>query len=90
MLIEEIKTRVNKFTSVEKDFFVEIVRGLRNREFRGLEQSFKDIETLNDLYVQEILNAVKKIELLNKEGTGFTLKAKKDISNSVLIRTLDL
>lgn len=90
MLIEEIKTRVNKFTSVEKDFFVETVQSLRNRELYGVEQSFKDIETLNDLFLEEILNAVKEVELLNEEGKKNSIRKKNEILNKVLIRTLDL
>lgn len=38
MLVEEISKRVNKFDVVQKNFFIEIVQRLRNRELRSLEQ----------------------------------------------------
>lgn len=90
MLIEEIRKKVSKFDFIQENFFIEIVQSLRNRELRGLEQQFKDIEELNDLCKQEILNAVKELEKLNKEGKMFTIKEKNEIFNKVLIRTLDL
>lgn len=90
MLIEEIRKKVSKFDEVQKNFFIEIVQGLRNRDLRSLEQQFKDIDELNDLCIEEILNAVKELEQLNKEGKSFTIKKKNEIFNHVLIRTLDL
>lgn len=67
-----------------------MVQSLRNRELKGLEQQFKDLEEMNDLCVEEILNVVKELEKLNKEGKSFTIKEKNEILNHVLIRTLDL
>lgn len=90
MLIEEIRKKVSKFDNIQKNFFIEIVQSLRNRDLRSLEQQFKDIEELNDLCIEEILNAVKELEQLNKEGKRFTIKEKNEIFNHVLIRTLDL
>ena len=90
MLVEEISKRVNKFDVVQKNFFIEIVQRLRNRELRSLEQQYKDIEELNDLCKPEILNAVKELEKLNKEGKNFTIKEKNEIFNKVLIRTFEL
>lgn len=90
MIIEEIRQKVSKFDLVQENFFIEIVQSLRNRDLRSLEQQFKDIEGLNDLCKQEILNAVKELEKLNKEGKSFTIKEKNEIFNKVLIRTLDL
>lgn len=90
MLVEEISKRVNKFDVVQKNFFIEIVQRLRNRELRSLEQQYKDIEELNDLCKLEILNAVKELEKLNKEGKNFTIKEKNEIFNKVLIRTFEL
>lgn len=90
MLIEEIRKKVSKFDEIQKNFFIEIVQSLRNRDLRSLEQQFKDIEELNDLCIEEILNAVKELERLNKEGKRFTIKEKNEIFNKVLIRTLDL
>ena len=90
MLVEEISKRVNKLDVVQKNFFIEIVQSLRNRELRGLEQQYKDIEELNDLCKLEILNAVKELEKLNKEGKNFTIKEKNEIFNKVLIRTFEL
>lgn len=90
MLVKEIYQKVNKFDNIQKNFFIEMVQSLRNRELKGLEQQFKDIEEMNDLCVEEILNAVKEIEQLNKEGKSFTIKEKNEILNHVLIRTLDL
>lgn len=90
MIIEEIRQKVSKFDLVQENFFIEIVQSLRNRELRGVEQQFKDIEQLNDLCKQEILNAVKELEKLNKEGKSFTIKEKKEIFNKVLIRTFEL
>ena len=90
MVLEEISKRVNKLDVVQKNFFIEIVQSLRNRELRGLEQQYKDIEELNDLCKQEILNAVKELEKLNKEGKNFTIKEKNEIFNKVLIRTFEL
>ena len=90
MVLEEISKRVNKLDVVQKNFFIEIVQSLRNRELRGLEQQFKDIEQLNDLCKLEILNAVKELEKLNKEGKNFTIKEKNEIFNKVLIRTFEL
>ena len=90
MLVEEISKRVNKFDVVQKNFFIEIVQRLRNRELRSLEQQYKDIEELNDLCIEEILNAVKELEKLNKEGKNFTIKEKNEIFNKVLIRTFEL
>ena len=90
MLVEEISKRVNKFDVVQKNFFIEIVQRLRNRELRSLEQQYKDIEELNDLCKLEILNAVKELEKLNKEGKNFTIKEKNEIFNKVLIRTFKL
>lgn len=90
MLIEEMRKKVSKFDEIQKNFFIEIVQSLRNRDLRSLEQQFKDIEELNDLCIEEILNAVKELEILNKEGKSFTIKEKNAILNRVLIRTLDL
>lgn len=90
MLVEEISKRVNKFDVVQKNFFIEIVQSLRNRDLRSLEQQYKDIEQLNDLCKQEILNVVKELEKLNKEGKSFTIKEKNEIFNKVLIRTFEL
>ncbi|MGG7058328.1 hypothetical protein ACQPUZ_08520 [Clostridium tertium] len=90
MLVKEISKRVNKFDVVQKNFFIEIVQRLRNRDLRRLEQQYKDIEQLNDLCKQEILNAVKELEKLNKEGKSFTIKEKNEIFNKVLIRTFEL
>lgn len=90
MLIEEICKKVSKLDNSQKDFFIEIVQSLRNRELRGLGQQFKDLEELNDLCVEETFNAVKELEQLNKEGKSFTIKEKNEIFNKVLIRTLDL
>lgn len=90
MIIEEIRQKVSKLDFIQQRFFIEIVQSLRNRELRGLEQQFKDIEQLNDLCKQEILNAVKELEKLNKEGKSFTIKEKNEIFNKVLIRTLEL
>lgn len=90
MLIEEIRKKVSKFDFIQENFFIEIVQSLRNRELRGLEQQFKDIEELNDLCKQEILNAVKELEKLKKEGKSFTIKEKNEIFNKVLIRTFEL
>lgn len=90
MLVEEISKRVNKFDVVQKNFFIEIVQRLRNRELRSLEQQYKDIGELNDLCKLEILNAVKELEKLNKEGKNFTIKEKNEIFNKVLIRTFEL
>ena len=90
MVLEEISKRVNKLDVVQKNFFIEIVQSLRNRELRGLEQQYKDIEGLNDLCKLEILNAVKELEKLNKEGKNFTIKEKNEIFNKVLIRTFEL
>lgn len=90
MLVEEIRQKVSKFDNIKKNFFVEIVQSLRNRELRGLEKQYKDIGELNDLCKQEILNAVKELEKLNKEGKSFTVKEKNEIFNKVLIRTLNL
>ena len=90
MLVEEISKRVNKFDVVQKNFFIEIVQRLRNRELRSLEQQYKDIEELNDLCKLEILNAVKELEKLNKEGKNFTIKEKHELFNNVLIRTFEL
>ncbi len=90
MVLEEISKRVNKLDVVQKNFFIEIVQSLRNRELRGLEQQYKDIEELNDLCKLEILNAVKELEKLNKEGKNFTIKEKNEIFNKVLIRTFEL
>lgn len=90
MIIEEIHEKVNKFDFIQQNFFIEIVQSLRNRELRGVEQQFKDIEELNDLCKLEILNAVKELEKLNKEGKNFTIKEKNEIFNKVLIRTFEL
>lgn len=90
MLVEEIRQKVSKFDNIKKNFFVEIVQSLRNRELRGLEQQYKDLEELNDLCVEEILNVVKELEQLNKYDKIFTIKKKNEIFNHVLIRTLDL
>ena len=90
MLVKEISQKVNKFDNIQKNFFIEMVQSLRNRELKGLEQQFKDIEELSDLCVEEILNAVKEIEQLNKEDKSFTIKEKNEILNHVLIRTLNL
>lgn len=90
MLVKEISKKVNKFDNIQKNFFIEMVQSLRNRELKGLEQSYKDIGELNALCEEEILNAVKEIEQLNKEGKSFTIKEKNEILNNVLIRTLDL
>ena len=90
MIIEEIRQKVSKFDLVQENFFIEIVQSLRNRELRGVEQQFKDIEQLNDLCKQEILNAVKELEKLNKEGKSFTIKEKKEIFFFFLIRTFEL
>jgi len=90
MSVEKIRQKVSKFDFIQEKFFIEIVQSLRNRELRGLEQQFKDIEELNDLCVEEILNAVKELEQLNKAGKRFTIKEKNEIFNKVLIRTLDL
>lgn len=90
MSVEEIRKKVSKLDNIQKDFFMEIVRTLRSRELRGLEQSYKDIGELNDLCVEEILNAVKELEKLNKEGKSFTIKEKNEIFNKVLIRTFEL
>lgn len=90
MIIEEIRQKVSKFDLVQENFFIEIVQSLRNRELRGVEQQFKDIEQLNDLCKQEILNAVKELEKLNKEGKSFTIKEKNEIFNKLLIRTFEL
>lgn len=90
MVLEEISKRVNKLDVVQKNFFIEIVQSLRNRELRGLEQQYKDIEELNDLCKLEILNTVKELEKLNKEGKNFTIKEKNEIFNKVLIRTFEL
>lgn len=90
MSVKEISQKVNKFDNIQKNFFIEMVQSLRNRELKGLEQQFKDIEEMNDLCVEEILNAVKELEQLNKEGKSFTIKEKNEILNHVLIRTLDL
>ena len=90
MIIEEIHEKVNKFDFIQQNFFIEIVQSLRNRELRGVEQRFKDIEELNDLCKLEILNAVKELEKLNKEGKNFTIKEKNGIFNKVLILTFEL
>lgn len=90
MLVKEISQKVNKFDNIQKNFFIEMVQSLRNRELKGLEQQFKDIEEMSDLCIEEILNAVREIEQLNKEGKSFTIKEKNEILNNVLIRTLDL
>lgn len=45
--------------TVRKAFFIEIVQSPRNRELRILEQQYKDIEELDDLCIEEIINAVK-------------------------------
>ena len=90
MVLEEISKSVNKLDVVQKNFFIEIVQSLRNRELRGLEQQYKDIEELNDLCKLEILNTVKELEKLNKEGKNFTIKEKNEIFNKVLIRTFEL
>ena len=90
MLVEEIREKVNKLDFIQKSFFIEIVQSLRNRELRGLEQQYKDIEELNDLCKLEILNTVKELEKLNKEGKNFTIKEKNEIFNKVLIRTFEL
>ena len=90
MIIEEIHEKVNKFDFIQQNFFIEIVQSLRNRELRGVEQQFKDIEELNDLCKLDILNAVKEIEKLNKEGKNFTIKEKNGIFNKVLILTFEL
>ncbi len=90
MIIEEIHEKVNKFDFIQQNFFIEIVQSLRNRELRGVEQQFKDIEELNDLCKLEILNAVKELEKLNKEGKNFTIKEKNGIFNKVLILTFEL
>lgn len=90
MIIEEIRQKVSKLDFIQQRFFIEIVQSLRNRELRGLEQQFKDIEQLNDLCKKEILNAVKELEKLNKEGKSFTIKEKNEIFNKVLIRTFEL
>mgnify|MGYP000549022746 CR=1 FL=1 len=90
MIIEEIRQKVSNLDFIQQSLFIEIVQSLRNRELRGLEQQFKDIEEMKDLYVEEILNAVKELEQLNKEGKSFTIKEKNEILNHVLIRTLDL
>ena len=88
MIIEEIRQKVSNLDFIQQSLFIEIVQSLRNRELRGLEQQFKDIEEMKDLYVEEILNAVKELEQLNKEGKSFTIKEKNEILNHVLIRTL--
>lgn len=90
MSVEEIRQKVSKLDFIQKNFFIEIVQSIRNRDLRSLEQQYKDIEQLNDLCKQEILNAVKELEQLNKEGKSFTIKEKNEILNDVLIRTLDL
>lgn len=90
MLVEEIREKVGKLDNMQKEFFIEIVQALRNRELKSLEQQFKDIETLNDLCIEEILNAVNELEKLNKEGKSFTIKEKNEIFNKVLINTLNL
>ena len=90
MIIEEIHEKVNKFDFIQQNFFIEIVQSLRNRELIGVEQQYKDIEELNDLCKLEILNAVKELEKLNKEGKNFTIKEKNEIFNKVLIRTFEL
>lgn len=90
MSVEEIRKKVSKLDNIQKDFFMEIVRTLRSRELRALEQSYKNIGELNDLCVEEILNAVKELEKLNKEGKSFTIKEKNEIFNKVLIRTFEL
>ncbi|WP_373205254.1 hypothetical protein [Clostridium tertium] len=90
MLVEEIRKKVSNFDIVQKNFFIEIVQSLRNRDLRSLEQQYKDIDELNYLCKHEILNAVKELEELNKEGKSFTIKEKNEILNHVLIRTLDL
>lgn len=90
MLVEEIREKVGKLDNMQKEFFIEIVQALRNRELKSLEQQFKDIETLNDLCIEEIFNAVNELEKLNKEGKSFTIKEKNEIFNKVLINTLNL
>lgn len=90
MSVEEIRKKVSKFDFIQKNFFIEIVQSLRNRDLRSVEQQFKDIEDLNDLCIEEILSAVKELEQLNKEGKSFTIKERNEIFNKVLIRTLDL
>ena len=90
MLVEEICQKVSKFDFIQQNFFIEIVQSLRNRDLRSLEQSYKDIGELNGLCVEEILNAVKELEKLNKEGKSFTIKEKSEIFNKVLIRTFEL
>ena len=90
MSVKEIRQKVSKLDFIQQNFFIEIVQSLRNRDLRSLEQQFKDIEELNDLCVEEILNAVKELEKLNKEGKRFTIKEKNEIFNKVLIRTFEL
>lgn len=90
MITKQIRKKVSKFDEVQKNFFIEMVQSLRNRDLRSLEQQFKDIEELNDLCKQEILNAVKELEKLNMDGKAFTIKEKNKLLKKVLIRTIEL
>lgn len=90
MSVEKICEKVNRFDKFEKEFFVEIVQALKSRECDMIKESYKDLEMLNELNIQEILNAIEDIEALKKGGKYLTPNEKNEILNTTLLKTLDL